>query len=169
MTAYIVRWAEIYVTNRLFLRMIPHWVFTFVGAVGRRRSERRLHCRFPDIETAVARLAPRPWLQIHGERDAYIGPAIALALFKQARQPKEMWLVPGAKHNRCRECEPEAYATRLQDFLARYAPRRPLPPQEPPAVLPTFPDQQHHLSPFETELVPVPVDLVDGVAAPISS
>jgi hypothetical protein len=37
-----------------------------------------------------------------------------------------MWLVPDAKHNRCREREPEAYAGRLLDFVDRYAPRRPI-------------------------------------------
>ena len=47
---------------------------TFVGWAGRLRSQRRLDCRFPDVERAVARLAPRPWLMIHGEKDAYIGP-----------------------------------------------------------------------------------------------
>jgi len=37
-----------------------------------------------------------------------------------------MWLVPEAKHNRCRECEPAAYAARIAEFLARHAPRRPV-------------------------------------------
>jgi hypothetical protein len=68
---------------------------------------------------------------IHGERDTYIGPAIALSLFGHARNPKEMWLVPEAKHNRCRECQPEEYADRLAGFLQRHAPRRPI---ESPAV-----------------------------------
>ena len=39
--------------------------------------------------------------------------------------------MPDAKHNRCRECQPEAYAARVIDFLDRYAPRRPV---ETPAV-----------------------------------
>ena len=37
-------------------------------------SERKLHCRFPDVEAAARRLSPRPWLAIHGEKDTYIGP-----------------------------------------------------------------------------------------------
>ena len=41
----------------------------------------RLRRIFPDIERAAARLGPRPWLMIHGERDAYIGPDIARGLF----------------------------------------------------------------------------------------
>jgi pimeloyl-ACP methyl ester carboxylesterase len=127
MNAYIARWAEIYVQSRLLLRLIPSWLFNLLGWMSRRRTGRRLHCRFPEIERAVRKLSPRPWLQIHGARDAYIGPEIAREFFACARQPKEFWLVPEAKHNRCRECEPEAYADRLRAFLARHAPRRPLP------------------------------------------
>ncbi len=37
--------------------------------------ERRLQCRFPSVEAAAARLAPRPWFMIHGEADSYISPA----------------------------------------------------------------------------------------------
>ena len=69
----------------------------------RRQAERRLNCRFPSVESAVARLAPRPWLMIHGGRDAYIGPEIARACSNHGKNPKELWLVPEAKHNRCRE------------------------------------------------------------------
>ncbi len=65
---------------------MPIWVFRFVGWMGRLRSKRRLNCRFPDVEHAVARLAPRPWLMIHGAKDAYIGPEIAERLFAEARR-----------------------------------------------------------------------------------
>ena len=124
-TAYILRWAEIFVRSRLLLALFPGWVYSFLGWVSLLDSQRRLNCRFPDIETAARRLSPRPWLLIHGERDAYIGPEIAKSLFDHAREPKEMWLVPAAKHNRCRECEPEAYAARITEFLGQHAPRRP--------------------------------------------
>lgn len=127
MTAYISRWAEIYVQSKLLLRFVPRWIFDCLGWSSRQRSGKRLGCEFPEIEQAVRRLAPRPWLQIHGARDAYIGPDIARAFASYARQPKELWLVPDAKHNRCRECEPEAYPERLRSFLQRYAPRRPVP------------------------------------------
>jgi pimeloyl-ACP methyl ester carboxylesterase len=122
MLAYIIRWAEIYVVNRRVLRLLPYWIFPFVGWAGRIRSERRLNCRFPDVERAVTRLAPRPWLSIHGEKDAYIGPDIARTLYDQASDPKELWIVPNAKHNRCRELDPTAYAERLTGFFRRHAP-----------------------------------------------
>jgi pimeloyl-ACP methyl ester carboxylesterase len=126
MLAYILRWAEIYVSNPFFWKAMPIWIFAFLGWVARIRSSRRLHCRFPDVEKAVARLAPRPWLMIHGEKDAYIGPSIARRLFAEAREPKECWIVPKAKHNRCRELEPKAYAERIAAFFRQYAPRRPI-------------------------------------------
>lgn len=137
MVPYTIRWAEIYVRNPFVLRLLPGWVYPFLAWLARRWSERRQNCRFPDAETSVARLAPRPWLMIHGGRDTYIGPEIARALFAKGNGPKELWMVPGAKHNRCRECDPEAYADHLLDFLDRFAPRRPLPkaPKATPLVI----------------------------------
>jgi hypothetical protein len=139
MFTYILRWAQIFVGNGLlyvFLRdYTPHVLFSILGEVARRRAERRLACRFPDIERAAYRLSPRPWLMIHGAKDAYIGPEIARNLFAEAREPKEFWIVPGAKHNRCREVEPEAYASRLETFFSRNAPR-PLSPATAPAGAP---------------------------------
>jgi pimeloyl-ACP methyl ester carboxylesterase len=142
MLAYILRWAEIFVNNRAVYAILrdytPYSVFNLMGSVGRRRAERRLSCRFADIEAAVSRLAPRSWLMIHGARDAYIGPEIAQRLFDEGGEPKELWIVPGAKHNRCREVDPAAYAGRIEAFLRRSAPR-PLadPTPESPAELPT--------------------------------
>lgn len=126
MMAYILRWAELYLRNPLVRKAIPRWLYRILARSGRRRSERRRGCRFPDLEKAVARLAPRPWLAIHGQRDTYIPPEIVEECFERGDGPKEMWLVPDAKHNRCREREPEAYAGRLLDFVDRYAPRRPI-------------------------------------------
>ena len=60
---------------------------------------------------------------IHGAKDAYIGPEIARQLFVLAGEPKDLWIVPGAKHNRCREVDPDAYAARIESFLQQYAPR----------------------------------------------
>jgi hypothetical protein len=65
---------------------------------------------------------------IHGEKDAYIVPKIVEAMFARAGEPKEKWIVPKAKHNRCREAAPEAYRERIADFLHRHAPRREVAP-----------------------------------------
>jgi uncharacterized protein len=139
MVPYTIRWAEIYVQNPFALRLLPRWVYPLLAWFARRWSERRQNCRFPDAESSVTRLAPRPWLMIHGGRDTYIGPEIARDLFARGNGPKELWLVPEAKHNRCRDCDPEAYAAHLLDFLDRFAPRRPLikAPRATPRVIST--------------------------------
>jgi pimeloyl-ACP methyl ester carboxylesterase len=136
MTSYMVRWAEIYVRSQVFLATVPRWIYAFVGDMSRLRAQRRRNCRFPNIETAARRLSPRPLLMIHGERDTYIGPDIARSLFDYARDPRELWIVPDAKHNRCRECHPEDYEARVAQFMARSAPRRSAQPYAEPAAVP---------------------------------
>jgi pimeloyl-ACP methyl ester carboxylesterase len=135
MIAYIRRWEEIYVRDSWIRALIPNIALDYLAWVTRLVCQRRLNCRFPDVETAVSRIAPRPWLAIHGEKDAYIGKNIIETLLTRAGEPKEFWLVPEAKHNRCREREPEAYSARLLDFLDRFAPRRPQIAAEPQANL----------------------------------
>jgi pimeloyl-ACP methyl ester carboxylesterase len=121
--AYMYRWAEVYLPWKWTARYLPMWVVDIVWFFSHHQSQNRLNRRFLDVEGAVARLRPRPWLMIHGERDNYIAPAIALELFERAGEHKESWIVPGARHNRCREVAPELYVRRVLDFLARHGPR----------------------------------------------
>ncbi len=51
----------------------------------------------------IAKIAPRPVFIIHGRYDNIVPAAQAKLLFKRAGEPKEIWLVPGAKHNKCAE------------------------------------------------------------------
>jgi pimeloyl-ACP methyl ester carboxylesterase len=126
MVAYSVRWTELYVTSPFLRALMPRWLYIFLAGLGRRQAERRLNCRFLGVERAASRLAPRPWLMIHGQRDTYVTLDVARGLFECGNGPKELWLVPDAKHNRCRECDPAAYAARLVGFLERFAPRPPV-------------------------------------------
>lgn len=120
--SYIYKWAQIY--SHTTWRIVPPWVLRMLGWSGRMYSQFRRGCRFPDVERAAARLSPRPWLMIHGEKDAYVPIDIARGLFDHAGTPKEFWLVAKAKHNRCREVDPVAYRDKITEFLARYGPRR---------------------------------------------
>lgn len=139
MIAYSLRWAEIYVGTGPLWRAMPLFIFKFVGWAARMRSQRRLSRKFPDVERATARLSPRPLLMIHGEKDNYIGPQIARDLFDYASEPKEFWVIPGAKHNRGREVDPKGYREHVENFFRRYAPRRPAdrpkPSDEPDEVI----------------------------------
>jgi pimeloyl-ACP methyl ester carboxylesterase len=125
MLAYILRWAEIYVGFKWLYRKLPRCFFDYAGWVGRVRSQAKLDRRYLDVETAVSRLAPRPWLAIHGEKDVYIGVEIAEDLFRRAREPKELWIVPDAKHNQCLDADPAEYHARVRNYLARFAPPGP--------------------------------------------
>jgi len=131
MIPYIIRWAEIYVTSPFIRSLMPGWLYGLLSWSARRHAEQRLNCRFPSVETAAARLAPRPWFLIHGGRDGYITPEIARDLFDHGKNPRELWLVPEARHNGCRESDPAVYAARVLDFLRRFAPRRPMPAERP--------------------------------------
>lgn len=141
MLAYVLRWAEIYVGRPDLWHRMPRALFAFAGWTGRVSSQRRSGRWYPSLERCVARLSPRPWLLIHGERDAYIGPEIAMELFRNSRGPKQAWIVAGAKHNRCREADPALYRERLTGFFRQWAPRSGEPsPATPPA--PTVNDRE---------------------------
>jgi fermentation-respiration switch protein FrsA (DUF1100 family) len=124
MLKYVHRWAEM-VVQRWWIHYMPNWVYRFAAATGRIRASRKLGRKFPRLERAVRRIAPRPWLAIHGEKDSYVPPDVVEELVRHAgaRAPVTLWLVPGAKHNRCRESAPEEYRRRVVEFFVQYAPR----------------------------------------------
>jgi len=47
---------------------------------------------------AAARISPVPVLIVHGDNDLYFPPEHARELFESAREPKELWLLPGFGH-----------------------------------------------------------------------
>lgn len=59
-------------------------------------------------------------LFIHGLADDYVAPENAILLYERASEPKELWLVPGAKHVESLDVAPEEYARRVSEFLKRY-------------------------------------------------
>ena len=82
MVPYIKRWCEVYVPNPTRPMFVSAVDLRLLARTGRWHTERRLKCRFPSVEAAAAKLAPRPWLMIHGEADSYISPEIAQGLFR---------------------------------------------------------------------------------------
>ena len=121
MLAYILRWAEIYVGNPVFWKSGPDLHLRLPGLDGP-DCKTQIQAELPATPTSSgavgADLAPRPWLAIHGQKDAYIGVDIARANSSNGRaSPKELWIVEGAKHNRCREKDPVAYGGRVSAFV----------------------------------------------------
>ena len=50
MLSYIVRWADIYVGQKIWYPFVPLWLFRFLGWTSLFRTGRRWGCRFPDVE-----------------------------------------------------------------------------------------------------------------------
>lgn len=47
---------------------------------------------------SVAKVAPTPLLIIHGERDDVVPLSFGLSLYRLARPPRTLWIVPGGRH-----------------------------------------------------------------------
>lgn len=65
----------------------------------------------------IAKISPRPVLIMHGEADTAVPVSEAYRLFHAAREPKELWVVPGAGHRQIEAIEPEEYRCRLVRFF----------------------------------------------------
>ncbi len=64
---------------------------------------------------AAAQISPVPLLIVHGEQDHYFPPEHARQLYMAAREPKELWLLPGMGHAE------SACGQDLVDRIARWA------------------------------------------------
>lgn len=114
---YMRQWYRIY-NSRYFLQgLLPSWYYGHLGMIGLGWIEEERKCRFVHLERSMARLSPRPLLMIHGGADTYIKPEMAEALFYRARQPKEFWLVKGAKHNQAMQIAGDEYRRRVREFF----------------------------------------------------
>jgi fermentation-respiration switch protein FrsA (DUF1100 family) len=117
MVPYMRVWFSIYNPHRPLHGLIGAWYFGLVARTAVRTVERQRGVRFPDVESALRRLAPRPLFMIHGGADTYIKPAMARALFGHARRPKELWVVADAKHNQAPHTAGEEYRRRVLAFF----------------------------------------------------
>jgi pimeloyl-ACP methyl ester carboxylesterase len=115
--AYMLRWAKIYIGEGLLYRVTPDWYYSLLCGIARTLAARRHGCRFLRVARAIRRIAPRPLLMIHGAKDNYVAPEVAQQLFERARQPKQFWLVPGARHNGSVTTAGSQYASRLVKFF----------------------------------------------------
>lgn len=68
-------------------------------------------------EEAIARIAPRPVLLIHGAEDRFIVPEHAHRLLRAAHGNATLWEVPGAAHCRSVYVAGPEYARRVHEFL----------------------------------------------------
>jgi uncharacterized protein len=128
MVPYMRQWIYIYINRRLLAENLPHWYYGYLARVSLRRVEVERGCHYPSIEKRLHLLAPRPLLMIHGGADTYIKPEMARALFDRAREPKEFWLVEGAKHNQAMQTAGAEYQGRVLAFFDKHLAELPPPP-----------------------------------------
>ena len=69
-----------------------------------------------DAVDAVDKIAPRPILFIHGDADNVVPVEMSKKLFAAAKEPKELWIVPGAGHLECHKKAPD-YEKRITAFF----------------------------------------------------
>ena len=117
MVPYMRKWIAIYSKRYLSSGLVPAGITAWWDCTALRRIGRERHCRFPHLEQVIGKLSPRPLLMIHGGGDTYIKPDMAQALFERARQPKELWLVEGAKHNQALQVAGDEYRRRVLEFF----------------------------------------------------
>jgi len=97
---------------------IPGAVLTApVGAIVALRTGARL-ADFSPLK-AVARIAPRPLLLVHGAGDRAVPPRHARDLYNAAGDPRELWMVPGAVHVGAYFADRERYVDRVVGFFDR--------------------------------------------------
>jgi fermentation-respiration switch protein FrsA (DUF1100 family) len=68
----------------------------------------------------IARIAPRPVLIIHGGKDSIVDPRDASLLYAAAREPKELWVEPGADHCGVYFEDRIAYVKKVTEFFDLY-------------------------------------------------
>jgi dipeptidyl aminopeptidase/acylaminoacyl peptidase len=130
---YMRHWFRIYHNDYNAQGLIPSWYYGRIGLMALKRVERRRKCQFPHLDQVIGKLAGRPLLMIHGEADTYIKTNMARALFDRADEPKEFWLVEGAKHNQALHTAEAEYRERVLRFFERHladGPAGPFPARE---------------------------------------
>ena len=80
----------------------------------------RTRSRLADPIRMVHRIAPRALLIIAPQEDRLIDWHQSEELFAAARQPKELYVVPGAAHADAYATDPDAYRSRVRAFLDRH-------------------------------------------------
>ncbi|KRL13874.1 hypothetical protein FD09_GL001907 [Schleiferilactobacillus perolens DSM 12744] len=72
-----------------------------------------------DAPTALAK-NKLPIFFIHGSKDTFVPTKMVYTNYRAAKQPKQLWVVPGATHAQSYEKEPTQYRAKVQAFLNHY-------------------------------------------------
>jgi pimeloyl-ACP methyl ester carboxylesterase len=116
---YMRYWYSIYNAQYSLHGLLNAWYYGRIALVSMRKNGRARGVRYLHVESAMRRFR-RPLLMIHGGGDTYIKVDMAKALFEYAKPPKELWIVPEAKHNQAPVVAPEEYRRRVVEFFERH-------------------------------------------------
>ncbi len=61
-----------------------------------------------------------PMLFIHGDKDTYVPTYMVYQLYEAKPEPKELWIVPGARHAASYQDNKEAYTQKVASFVGKY-------------------------------------------------
>ena len=108
----VSRWAWIHYRVPYFplIPIILHYVRRYLKANPERYSPKY----------TISKIAPRPVFIIHGRYDNLVPANHARRLYRQAGEPKALWLVPNARHDKCGEVGGFEYKERLANFFQKY-------------------------------------------------
>jgi uncharacterized protein len=120
MVPYMRKWVSIYSDRHWFLRVMPDFMYGVFARATLRRVRREKGLRFPHVEYVMPLLSPRPLLMIHGAADTYIKPEMAQTLYDLARDPRDLWIVEGAKHNQALQVANGEYQKRVLTFFLKH-------------------------------------------------
>ena len=85
-----------------------------------RRSERLAHFKANAVSPLEAVREIRiPVFIVHGTADNLIDFRYSVMVYEQANEPKELWLIPGARHNDIVDVGGEEYRRRILEFFDR--------------------------------------------------
>ncbi len=121
-----MRQVHLLVEHRLGRLVTSRWLKTRISPEGWKLIP------VPPAE-AAARISPVPLLIVHGEQDHYFPPEHARQLYMAAREPRELWLLPGMGHaeSACGEDLVDRIAGWVDQATSRPA-ARPADPAGPP-------------------------------------
>lgn len=68
----------------------------------------------------IGKIAPRPLLLIHGDRDHLVPIQHAYALYQSAGEPRTLWVASGSGHVQARVDQPEQYYEQIARFVDQW-------------------------------------------------
>ena len=95
--------------------------FHYLRNIVIKRSEHLAHFRANAVAPVDAVREVRvPLLLIHGTADRLIRHEYSEEIFRNANEPKELWLIPGATHSDLPDSGGEEYRRRIEEFFRRH-------------------------------------------------